>query len=51
MTKTPTIKLRLALLAAALFAFAAPLQAAPPLKPYKVGFNAWIGSIGFFVAA
>jgi NitT/TauT family transport system substrate-binding protein len=27
-----------------------PAQAAPPLKPYKVGFNAWIGSIAFFVA-
>jgi NitT/TauT family transport system substrate-binding protein len=46
---TKNIMLRLALLAAALFAFAGPLQAAP-LKPYKVGFNAWIGSIGFFVA-
>jgi NitT/TauT family transport system substrate-binding protein len=27
-----------------------PARAAPPLKPYKVGFNAWIGSIAFFVA-
>ena len=28
----------------------ARLPAPPPLKPYKVGFNAWIGSIAFFVA-
>ena len=27
-----------------------PAPAAPALKPYKVGFNAWIGSIAFFVA-
>jgi NitT/TauT family transport system substrate-binding protein len=43
--------LKAVLLGAAL-ALAAPSQAAPPaaLKPYKVGFNAWIGSIAFFVA-
>jgi|tagenome__1003787_1003787.scaffolds.fasta_scaffold20897843_2 NitT/TauT family transport system substrate-binding protein len=39
-------------LAGALAAFGlwlAPLRAAP-LKPYRVGFNAWIGYISFFVA-
>jgi ABC-type nitrate/sulfonate/bicarbonate transport system substrate-binding protein len=30
--------------------FLPPGAAPPPLKPYKVGFNAWIGSIAFFVA-
>jgi NitT/TauT family transport system substrate-binding protein len=40
----------MAILVAATWALALPAQAAPPLKPYKVGFNAWIGSIAFFVA-
>ena len=49
MTKTVKITCLLSALVAALFALAAPLRAAP-LKPYKVGYNAWIGSIAFFVA-
>src|SRR5882724_7036584 len=52
-TTIPTVKRTLALFGAGAFAFAlafaTPVHAAP-LKPYKVGFNAWIGSIGFFVA-
>jgi NitT/TauT family transport system substrate-binding protein len=40
----------LAILVGVISALAVPSQAAPPLKPYKVGFNAWIGSIAFFVA-
>jgi NitT/TauT family transport system substrate-binding protein len=40
----------LAMATIAVVAFAAPLRAAPPLKPYKVAYNAWIGSIAFFVA-
>ena len=52
MKKQPRISFVLAALALALAlgAFSQPLQAAAPLKPYKVGFNAWIGSIAFFVA-
>jgi len=46
--------LRAALSAGLVFflAFAPAVEAAPPapLKTYKVGFNAWIGSIAFFVA-
>jgi NitT/TauT family transport system substrate-binding protein len=53
MTHLPTVKRALTAFAAGAFAFAlafaTPVHAAP-LKPYKVGFNAWIGSIGFFVA-
>src|SRR4051794_34767390 len=49
MTKTVKITCLLSAIVAALFALAAPLRAAP-LKPYKVGYNAWIGSIAFFVA-
>src|SRR6478736_6753737 len=30
--------------------FAAPAARAADLKPYRVGYNAWIGSIAFFVA-
>ena len=40
----------LAMAAVAIVAFAAPLHASAPLKPYKVAYNAWIGSIAFFVA-
>jgi NitT/TauT family transport system substrate-binding protein len=40
---TPIVAMLLSLL------FASPARAAE-LKPYKVGFNAWIGSIAFFVA-
>jgi len=39
----------LAVLGAALMAQIAPARAAD-LKPYRVGFNAWIGYIAFFVA-
>jgi NitT/TauT family transport system substrate-binding protein len=49
MSKTLKITYLLSAIVAALFALAAPLHAAP-LKPYKVGYNAWIGSIAFFVA-
>jgi NitT/TauT family transport system substrate-binding protein len=42
LTLTGTIAVALALLAS-------PAHADPP-KPYKVGYNAWIGSIAFFVA-
>jgi NitT/TauT family transport system substrate-binding protein len=34
----------------ALLTLVGQLQAAEPLKPFKVGYNAWIGSIAFFVA-
>ncbi len=52
---TTNAKSRIALALVALFAVVglvdAPARsAAPALKPYKVGFNAWIGSIAFFVA-
>jgi len=50
MTKTIKLTCLLSAIVAALFALTAPLRAAPPLKPYKVGYNAWIGSIAFFVA-
>jgi ABC-type nitrate/sulfonate/bicarbonate transport system substrate-binding protein len=41
----------LLMLAAALGLAAFPASAhAAELKPYRVGFNAWIGSIAFFVA-
>ncbi len=50
MKKSLPIQAALFLLAAALVVLARPAEAATPLKPYKVGFNAWIGSIGFFVA-
>src|SRR2546430_2231632 len=50
---TTTGKTRLALplaaLVVALAAFATPARAAD-LKPYRVGYNAWIGYIAFFVA-
>jgi NitT/TauT family transport system substrate-binding protein len=55
MPKPNRIRLALTLTALGLaasmhvFVFAPPAQAAE-LKPYKVGFNAWIGSIAFFVA-
>ncbi|HTB75338.1 MAG TPA: aliphatic sulfonate ABC transporter substrate-binding protein [Polyangiaceae bacterium] len=38
-----------AVVAAIVVGLTQPLRAAP-LKPYKVGYNAWIGSIAFFVA-
>jgi NitT/TauT family transport system substrate-binding protein len=38
------------LIALALLAGVATPTAAKDLKPYRVGFNAWIGSIAFFVA-
>ncbi|HEX4336050.1 MAG TPA: aliphatic sulfonate ABC transporter substrate-binding protein [Polyangiaceae bacterium] len=50
MTKSFTYKGALTLILTGLMALARPADAAPPLKTYKVGFNAWIGSIGFFVA-
>ena len=50
MTKTQRRSALMAILVAATWALAMPAQAAPPLKPYRVGFNAWIGSIAFFVA-
>src|SRR4029077_14651976 len=51
MKQTSRIAIALAALATSL-AVASQLFAAapPPLKPYKVGYNAWIGSIAFFVA-
>jgi NitT/TauT family transport system substrate-binding protein len=49
MTRTLKLTCLLSAVVAALLALAAPLRAAP-LKPYKVGYNAWIGSIAFFVA-
>ncbi|HXK20732.1 MAG TPA: ABC transporter substrate-binding protein, partial [Polyangiaceae bacterium] len=39
-----------AILVGASSALTASAHAGPALKPYKVGFNAWIGSIAFFVA-
>lgn len=50
MTRIKRLIATLVVLAGAALALAAPLQAAAPLKPYKVGYNAWIGSIAFFVA-
>jgi NitT/TauT family transport system substrate-binding protein len=50
MTKIQRRSALATILAVATWALATPAQAAPPLKPYKVGFNAWIGSIAFFVA-
>ena len=50
MKTMPRLRGLLAMAALAVVAFAAPLRAAPPLKPYKVAYNAWIGSIAFFVA-
>jgi NitT/TauT family transport system substrate-binding protein len=50
MTYHRTIARALISLSLSALAFAKPSDAAPPLKPYKVGYNAWIGSIGFFVA-
>ena len=52
---TTNAKSRIAIALVALFAVlgladAPARSAAPALKPYKVGFNAWIGSIAFFVA-
>jgi NitT/TauT family transport system substrate-binding protein len=45
--RTLTTSVLAALLATGL---SGPAHAAAPLKPYRVGFNAWIGSIAFFVA-
>jgi NitT/TauT family transport system substrate-binding protein len=50
MTKIQRRSALVVILVAATWTLAMPAQAAPPLKPYKVGFNAWIGSIAFFVA-
>jgi NitT/TauT family transport system substrate-binding protein len=50
MSRTQRRPLLITILLGAMLALALPTQAAPPLKPYKVGFNAWIGSIAFFVA-
>ena len=50
MTRVPRRPLLLATLLGAMLVLALPSRAAPPLQPYKVGFNAWIGSIAFFVA-
>jgi NitT/TauT family transport system substrate-binding protein len=52
MTRVQRRPLILATLLGAMLVLALPSLAAapPPLKPYKVGFNAWIGSIAFFVA-
>lgn len=48
---TSTSRFLAAALAAAVgTAAAAPAARAAELKPYRVGFNAWIGSIAFFVA-
>ncbi len=46
----PVRKLRHLVHAALLVAFTASLNAAD-LKPYKVGFNSWVGYITFFVAS
>jgi NitT/TauT family transport system substrate-binding protein len=51
-TRTRTrlaLTVKMLMLAITCAAFARPARAAE-LKPYKVGFNAWIGSIAFFVA-
>ena len=51
MTSPHRRPLLLTILLGAILVLAVPSQAAPPpLKPYKVGYNAWIGSIAFFVA-
>jgi NitT/TauT family transport system substrate-binding protein len=51
MTRVQRRPLMIATLLGALLVLALPSLAAPPApKPYKVGFNAWIGSIAFFVA-
>jgi NitT/TauT family transport system substrate-binding protein len=50
MTKIQRRSALAAILVGASSGLAVPAHAAPPLKPYKVGFNAWIGSIAFFVA-
>jgi len=58
MTRPVRCRIFVVALAAALFVPAvgllgsptSPAAAAAELKPYKVGFNAWIGSIAFFVA-
>ena len=50
MTKIQRRSALAAMLVGASSALAVPAQAGPALKPYKVGFNAWIGSIAFFVA-
>ena len=50
MTKIQRRSALAAILVGASSALAVPAHAAAPLKPYKVGFNAWIGSIAFFVA-
>jgi NitT/TauT family transport system substrate-binding protein len=51
MTRTERRPFFMTILLGAFLVLAVPSQAAPPpLKPYKVGFNAWIGSIAFFVA-
>src|SRR6478609_3524964 len=39
-----------AALVVAFVAASGPRASAGELKPYRVGFNAWIGSIAFFVA-
>jgi NitT/TauT family transport system substrate-binding protein len=50
MTYHRTIARAFISLSLSVLAFASSASAAPPLKTYKVGYNAWIGSIGFFVA-
>jgi NitT/TauT family transport system substrate-binding protein len=50
MTKIQRRSALAAILVGASSALAVSAQAGPALKPYKVGFNAWIGSIAFFVA-
>jgi NitT/TauT family transport system substrate-binding protein len=51
MNRISTFALRTLTLAAMLALLPLPARAeGPPLKPYKVGYNAWIGSIAFFVA-
>jgi NitT/TauT family transport system substrate-binding protein len=49
-TISARIAFGLGAVAIALALVSRPAPAAPALKPYKVGFNAWIGSIAFFVA-
>ncbi|RYZ03350.1 MAG: aliphatic sulfonate ABC transporter substrate-binding protein [Myxococcales bacterium] len=50
MTKIQRRSALAAILVGASSALPMPAHAGPALKPYKVGFNAWIGSIAFFVA-
>jgi NitT/TauT family transport system substrate-binding protein len=50
MTKPAFFRRLVALLSLVAFCVPATPSHAAPLKPYKVGFNAWIGSIAFFVA-